>query len=211
MAIARDSRVVRPELLDGLDPADPEAIRSRKDLRYLNLLMGTSSWIGCQLARQNPATLVEIGAGEGLLSTQLSRRFPKMSITGIDRIARPVALPPVIDWRSQDIFATDFHSDAVVGSMILHHFADDQLLELGARLRHARVLCFCEPWRHNYSRALGVLTSPFWGRITRHDLPVSVNAGFIPGELPYFLGLSRWHVEESVDWRGSTRLLAWRE
>jgi hypothetical protein len=52
---------------------------------------------------------------------------------------------------------------------------------------------------------------PFCGKVTRHDLHVSIDAGFVSGELSRLLGLESWHVEESVDWRGSLRLLAWKE
>ena len=38
-------RVVKPEILDELDGSDPRAIRSRRDLRFINLLMGNERWI----------------------------------------------------------------------------------------------------------------------------------------------------------------------
>ena len=38
-------RQVLPELLDHLQADDPEAIRSRRDLRVINFLMGNERWI----------------------------------------------------------------------------------------------------------------------------------------------------------------------
>ena len=39
-------RVVIPELLDHLPADEPEALRSRRDLRRVNWLMGNERWLG---------------------------------------------------------------------------------------------------------------------------------------------------------------------
>ncbi|MGB0153704.1 MAG: hypothetical protein ACPGFB_06705, partial [Verrucomicrobiales bacterium] len=61
-------RQVIPEILDSLSAEDPAAIRSRKDLRRLNFVMGNDRWIRSIVTEYaGPASkgILEIGAGEG--------------------------------------------------------------------------------------------------------------------------------------------------
>lgn len=55
--------------------------------------------------------------------------------------------------------------------------------------------------------------APFTGEVTRHDMPASIRAGFLPGELPVLLKLdpSRWVFYESLNWTGSLRFEARRQ
>jgi hypothetical protein len=54
---------------------------------------------------------------------------------------------------------------------------------------------------------------PLAGEVTRHDMPASIRAGFLKGELPSLLGLdpARWNVKEYESGRGSLRLIASRK
>ena len=56
------------------------------------------------------------------------------------------------------------------------------------------------------------LMLPFVGPATKHDMIVSIRAGFLPGELPNVLGLDAadWRVREETNWRGGLRMLAYR-
>lgn len=205
-------RVVHPEILDGLAAEDPAALRSRRDLRLINATMGNFRWVERQVDRLPAgASVVEIGAGEGILSRRLARRFPKKTLAAVDLAPTPSCLTGV-DWRQGDLFQIlpEISSDVVLGVMILHHFSAAQLAELGRGLGKFSVICFCEPRRACLPLVWGGLLWPFIGAVTRHDMPVSVRAGFRPGELAGLLGLEKWRIEESVDWRGSLRLVAWR-
>lgn len=157
--------------------------------------------------------LVELGAGDGRLCRKVSDWFPTATITGLDLEPAPRSLPIGISWRQGDLFdrLPDCDGDALFGVLILHHFQDEQLHRIGQMAANYRLLCFCEPWRTRFSHLLGVLVRPLCGEVTRHDLPASIDAGFVAGELPGLLGLRSWKIEESVDWRGSLRLVAWRE
>jgi len=217
-------RRVVPELLDGLPPDDPEALRSRRDLRMINGLMGNFRWVEKAIFEalgpgplgfdrrlaQPPRQIIEIGAGEGRLCRRLSARLKGAKVLGIDFAPAPEDLPAEIAWRQGDLFAalSECRADVLFGTMILHHFPDEELRQLGELLRRFRVICFCEPWRASLPHIWGGLMWPVIGRVTRHDMSVSINAGFRPGELPALLGLKDWRVRESVDWRGSVRLLA---
>jgi hypothetical protein len=210
------NRVIIPELLDSLGPADPRAIRSRKDLSLIDFFLGNSRWIVRQLERQNPAParILEIGAGEGTLCQKINAALPSSTVTGLDLIGRPAHLPAAVHWKSGDFFETlpQCQADVCVGSLILHHFPEGALLELGTRLRSFRAIAFCEPLRSRLPLALSALSYAFIGEVTRHDMPVSIRAGFRLGELPALLGLDpkNWMLSESCHWRGSIRLIASR-
>ena len=79
-------------------------------------------------------------------------------------------------------------------------------------VRSFGVLCFSEPWRSRLALAEGYAMCPVVNRVTRHDMLVSIRAGFVPGELAELLGLgSGWVVREDVSLLGACRLLAWRQ
>lgn len=205
------SRVVRPELLDSLDPSDPSARRSRSDLRVINAMMGNFAWAERVLAPfvTSGTRLVEIGAGEGNLLRRLAKSFPQTDLAGLDLVPRPPDLTPAVAWRQGDLFQS-LSGDVAVGVMIVHHFSDERLKDLGGLFQNFRVICLCEPWRHTLAHLWGHCLLPFVGPVTRHDMLVSIDAGFVKGELPRLLGLSGWHLQETIDWRGSYRLVAWQ-
>ena len=76
-------REVRPELLDSLPGDDPEAVRSRRDLRLINFLMGNERWI---LRHVDEGAVIELGAGSGDLTRRLAKRG---QVTGLDFQEKP--------------------------------------------------------------------------------------------------------------------------
>lgn len=208
-------RVVESELLDNLDARNPEAIRSRRDLRMVNVLMGNNLWFFRQmraLSHQN-SRVVEIGAGDGLLSAAIHRRYPFFRLTAMDLQPRPDGLVGDFSWIQGNLFdlLPRIPSDVLLGGMIIHHFSDDQLAMLGSHLQNFRAIFVCEPFRSRFSMMLACLMWPLVGRVTRHDMPASIRAGFRKGDLARLLGLSeQWDIRETVDWRGSIRLAAMR-
>ncbi len=209
-------RVVESELLDNLDARDPEAIRSRRDLRMINTLMGNQIWFLRQFRKfpqQNSTGVVEIGAGDGSLSTEIHQRFPLMSLTAMDLQERPVNCYGEFSWIQGNLFdlMPRIQADVLFGGMIIHHFTDDRLAMLGSHLKNFRTIFLCEPYRSRFSMTLAYLMWPLVGRVTRHDMPASIRAGFRKGELAGLLQLGpRWEIRETVDWRGSIRFAAVR-
>lgn len=209
-------RVIIPEILDSLNPADPRAMRSRRDLRLIDLFLGNSRWILRLLKKQTPppARIIEIGAGEGMLCRKIQNFLPDSIVTGLDLVERPANLPSRIQWISGDFFQSlpGTQADTCVASLILHHFSDDALRNLAPLLQSFRTLIFSEPLRSRLPLFFSMLSSFFMGEVTRHDMPVSIRAGFRPRELPALLDLDskRWAITESPHWRGALRLTATR-
>ena len=203
-------RVVTPEILDTLSTTDPRARRSRWDLRIVDLFMGNSRWIiRCILRAPHQTRVVEIGAGDGRLSALLRKLRPDLRITGLDLAERPGNLDAEIDWKQGDFFKTlpDFRGGICIGSLVLHHFKNSELAQLGERLSQFDRLFFCEPLRSRLPLWMSMFASPFAGEVTRHDMPASIRAGFRPGELPAILNFDpgHWASRESANWRGALR------
>jgi len=206
-------RVVLPEILDELDGSDPRAIRSRRDLRLVNFFMGNERWIcRCIQSMARPSwTVSELGAGGGELLARLAGEG--RSAVGYDFQPKPSTLPNSVSWRAGDFLTTlsNDSSEVVVGSLILHHFQDEELALLGDYLKNKKSVIFAEPLRASFALAEGYLLWPLVGEVTRHDMMVSIRAGFQPGELPQKLGLVEgWEWQESVTICGGLRSIGTR-
>jgi hypothetical protein len=211
------ARIVTPEILDTLDAGHPEARRSRRDLRRLEWFLGGSRWIAraaLEHRRDAGRGIVELGAGGGELCGKLAASMPECPVTGLDYAGRPSGLNSAVQWRSGDFFQTLPGSGGglAAGNLILHHLSDEALRLLGAMLAGFRALLFSEPLRASWPLGLSRLAHPFVGKVTRHDMPASIRAGFRPGELAGLLGLeqSSWRVEEVPRITGVLRFKAWR-
>lgn len=207
-----EGRVLVPEILDSLPPEDPEAVRGRKDLLALDRFLGNSRWIVRSLAPEagGRMDLAELGAGDGLLCTRLATTFQEAEVTGYDLNPRPRKLPENVHWVEGDLFERLQDHEVAVGALVLHHFADEALIRLGEGLRKCRRLVFAEPLRNRPTVLLSQFALPFVGSATRHDMPASIHAGFLRGEIGHLLQLDGWQIEETEDWRGTLRFHAWR-
>lgn len=199
-------RQVVPEILDSLPGGDPEALRSRRDLQLINFLMGNERWI---MKQTQDGGMIELGAGEGQLTRKLAT---KGQVVGLDFQDRPDGLD--VDWKSGDLFESlpAVQGETVVANLILHHFEDEQLALLGKLIRKRRSLIAVEPWRSRISLAEGFALWPVINSVTKHDMMVSIRAGFRKGELPKLLDLGdEWEWKEEVSLLGGLRVLAWRK
>jgi hypothetical protein len=211
-----EQRRVDPEVLDSLPADHPDAVHSRRDLRIIDFFMGNSRWIFRVLRKHvQPSDVVaEIGAGDGHLAEKLIPALPEgMAYWGLDLVAPPQGWRH--GWQQGDIFAKGVPSDAtvVLAGLVLHHFSNEQLAELGKRLRESsvRLLVAAEPFRaglHLWQGKLLKLLRTCW--VTDHDLAVSVRAGFRGGELVELLGLGGWRISLERTFFGSYRLVAQR-
>jgi hypothetical protein len=211
------NRSVLPEILDHLPADDPEARRSRRDLRRINFLMGNERWI-CRKVREFTKTasrgIVELGSGDGALIAKLATLFPNGDLTAYDLAPRPAELDKRVIWKQENILSgrEPMTGGVLIANLFLHHFEGEALLEIGKICDGFEVLVFCEPDRAMIPHLLGFFMWPWVNRVTRHDMHVSINAGFTKGALPALLGLKpeRWEFSETSTWRGGRRVLGLR-
>lgn len=210
------NRIVEPEILDHLPHGDPAARRSRLDLRRINFLMGNERWILRVLEHSTGTEAVrvcELGAGDGGLAMKIRQRFTHIRMSACDLAPRPAGLDAAIDWRRGDVFQQAPPPGGVlVANLFLHHFEGDGLKRLGKLCEGYDVLLFNEPDRSRVAACLGTVLHPFVNHVTRHDMLVSIRAGFRRGEMTRLLGLdeSLWNIRETSTWRGARRVIACR-
>ena len=184
-------------------------------MRAINRLMGNFRWF----SRTVPALLrpgervIEIGAGDGGLSARLARAG--VAADGLDLCPAPPGWPAGRRWHRCDVRAFDGFGayGVVLANLVLHHFSDDELAELGRTLRRSvRAIVACEPERRSRWRFLCAAFRPLVGPVTGHDAQASVEAGFRGGEIAKALGLdvARWELRCRAGAIGSSRLVAVR-
>ena len=198
-------RQVVPELLDHLGADHPDAVASRRDLVRLNALMGHAGLMARLIARHAeapPRQLADIGAGDGrfMLSVgrRMARHWPKVELTLVDRTAliepRRRAALEALGWTVEVVRADVFDwlesprrqkLDVIAANLFLHHFEAAALRRLlSAAAERARLVAAVEPRRGTAALlAARLLPALGVGRVTRHDAPASVRAGFCGSEL----------------------------
>lgn len=205
-ALAPTRRKLTRELLDELPPEAPEALRSRKDLRRINAVMGNVAVMAHALNRRElrsqPTHLLELGCGDGFFLLQLAGRLgPKWRGTQATLLDRqPTVATAVrsslaeIGWKSEiiqeDVFAwlskpTPGIYDAIIANLFIHHFEGDALRKLLAGIAERTAFFVAvEPRRSRpalfFSRLVWMIGC---NSVTQHDARVSVQAGFNSGEL----------------------------
>lgn len=204
-------RVVKDELLDEMDQGDPAAIRSRRDLRMINAIMGGERWILKELRGCTGVShCIEVGAGEGKLSESIKAAFPEMRVSALDRIVRPEGLADGVEWLQEDVMNLGDvvemdGSVAVVANLFVHHFEDDELRWLFRSIEGAGVVLLSEPYRSWWSKLLGYSVYPLINDVTRNDMMISIEAGFVLGELSDLVG-DGWECEEVKSFFGGAHL-----
>lgn len=199
-------RLVTPETLDDLDPADPRALHARRDLRRVHRAMRSVTILRQLLdslrLRTPPRTMIELGAGDGTLLLRLAQHLYKswnpVALTLLDRhdlLAEQtragfrqmgwtvtVLTSDVLHWSQGPIGE---RYDLCIANLFLHHFSGDELRSLlvGSAARCESFVA-CEPRRDRLgrmgSRCVGLLGANV---VTREDAVKSVDAGFTGAEL----------------------------
>lgn len=211
-------RRIEAEWLDELAADDRRAMRSRRDLRRVNVLMLNAGIMARALRSDfgRPRTILDLGAGDGSFMLEVARRLGwrdatvvlldrQNLVTGASRdsfrrlglTAEPVAAD-VFDYLEQ---AQGARLDLIAANLFLHHFSPAQLrrlLALSARI--AGTFIACEPRR----AALPLMASHLlWAvgcnDVTRHDAPASVRAGFDRRELTaLWPDHGQWELKEGA-------------
>ena len=212
-------RHLQTELLDLLPQHDPGAVRAREEMRIVNGVMGNHRWIERMARRhgQKGWRITELGAGDGALSLRLlkSKLCREDEIQAVDFAERPDNWPTSSEWLSGDVFALGLpESEIVITNLFLHHFTDQQLRALGAMISPmARLIVAAEPARLWIHRFLGRLLCEVaeLNYVQRHDMQLSIRAGFRGDELRVALGLGdEWQVQLQMHPFGGYRFMAER-
>jgi hypothetical protein len=219
-SLPTDARRVEPEWLDALPARDPRAVRSRRDLARVNVLMGNAGIVAGALAGKlrYGARVAEIGAGSGELLCAVARsralRGLGLELVLVDRqpcvgastwdeltalgMRTHVVGADAVAWLAHPEASA---CDAIVANLFLHHFETPALARLLAyAAQRAPLFVACEPRRSALALA-GASALGLFGcnDVTRHDAVVSVRAGFRDGELAALWPAGpEWKVEEGV-------------
>jgi hypothetical protein len=194
-------RVIEPELLDVLSPADARAQHSRRDLIRLNWIMRHGSLMTRMMENTDFDTLIDLGTGDGRFAQQVVRRLRRpCRLVLVDQQRVPGAPTDVVVSDVMD-FLKGLKAQprtAVMANLFLHHFSNEFLRELFLEIsRKADWFFACEPRRSRLSMAL-IRLLPFLGcnAVTRHDAAASIRAGLRDQELTGLWPQSEWKITE---------------
>jgi len=185
-----NGRVLKPELLDTLPPEEARA--SLSDLVRVNKYWGGHSTlrklVDRAIAPGEAFTLLDVGAASGDMGRVVGEMRPLGRVTSLDYIESHLVGGE--QCVAGDAFALPFAArsfDYVFSSLFLHHFTDEQVVELLAgfgRVARKQVLVI-DLWRHPVpyyfiSRTRWLFG---WHPVTVYDGAISVEAAFSPQEL----------------------------
>ena len=233
-------RRVLPETLDELPADDARAIRSRRDLRRVNRVMGVRAIFVRALRRlaprrtaaPSPIRILELGSGDGTLMLGIARdlgvAWRPVELTLLDRqdlvAASTVQAYRELGWAARvevaDVFewfdarALQPRFDLIVANLFLHHFEGADLVRLCRAMAGAADAAFaCEPRRAALAWAGSHLIGALGvNAVTREDAVLSVHAGFRDRELTALWpqDAAAWRVREYAAGLFSHCLLAER-
>ena len=181
------------ELLDQ-GVADLEALRSLRDLRFVNRWLGNAPSVLAAVRPHLPpgGRLLDVGCASGDLPVYLLERLPgPLVATGLDikalhfRLAPPALRRVVADARALPFAERSF--DVVTASLFLHHFdAADLPVVLAGLFRLARRALVVNDLERSlvpylFGRAFFRLL--FRSRVSVEDGLVSIRRGFLADEL----------------------------
>lgn len=184
-------RIVRPERLDSAEAAEMAA--NLRDLAWINRWFGAHRvLLKAMSGLVDPAeriSILDVGAASGDMGRAVRRCYPNATVVSLDhrpRHLRSAGWPKV----AADAFLPPFPSrsfDYVYCCHVLHHYADDAIVEAIAAMRGLarRALVIVDLERHPLARVFLPTTQWLfrWTDLTVHDGSTSVAAGFRSGEL----------------------------
>ena len=155
-----------------------------RDLNIVNTLMGNMRLLVERLRRHPPASVLDIGCGDGALLHEIQRQLG-IAVTGVDLRA------PANDAYGVPIVAADATrdplppADAAVSLLVIHHLSEDQIIALirNVGLSCNRFVCL-DLVRHPLPIVLfTAFICPFIHRPAALDGRQSIRRAFKPAEL----------------------------
>ena len=153
--------------------------------------------------------MLDVGAATGDVARTVKKAFPQARVTCLDWQTRNLRYAPHPKVAG-NAFALPFEDgafDVVHCALFLHHFTDEQVVDLLAKMkrcaRQAVVLQDLErhPLAYYFLPATAWLLR--WSSLVLHDGPISVEAAFHAGELETLArraGLAQGQVERHRPW-----------
>ena len=120
------------------------------------------------------ATVLDVGCGDGLLTSKVAALRPDCTFRGIDVLARPTTLIPVDLFDGQHIPVADQTADVVMFVDVLHHTDDPNVLLREAR-RVARQCVIIKDHRRDGLLAGPILRVMDWVGNARHGVRLPYN------------------------------------
>jgi len=197
-----DRRSEEKELMDDLDCSGEILEQTLRELKTINRLLGGNYVTTSGLSKlfnakpQQSYTIADIGCGGGdmiriMYDWAKSRNF-KVDFTGVDANPNIIELAkqrlsdvPGINWKTQNVFDTEFASDSVdvvTCTLFTHHFTDSELVLLLTAFRQKAKLGIVINDLHRHPLAyhsIRLLTNWFSrSPMVQNDGPVSVLRSF---------------------------------
>jgi 2-polyprenyl-3-methyl-5-hydroxy-6-metoxy-1,4-benzoquinol methylase len=189
--VVDQQRIIVPEKLDHAGPE--EASGNLQDLVRVNKYFGGHAILRRMVAGfmrpDDRFSVLDIGAASGDMGAALRRSYPRAAVTSLDRKAdhlRLAAAPKLVGDAFRLPFADDSF-DFVFSSLFLHHFSDDEVVQLLANsasiARRAVLAIDLErgPIAYHFMPVTRWLFG--WHNLSMHDGPASVQAAFKREEL----------------------------
>lgn len=197
------------------------------ELEVINRLLGgdrvTISGLS-QLLKETPGAvhITDIGCGGGDMALKIIRFGRRLgrnwSVTGIDANLNIVAYAarhckgePNADFRTMDVFSYEFSktsTDVIVATLFLHHFTDQQLVDLLAVMKkRARIgIVINDLHRHPLAYHSITLLTRLFSRspMVKNDGPLSVRRAFKRKELQSILAKAGI-VKYTLSWKWAFR------
>ena len=211
MIHARGGRLRVREILD--DAPDEEAQQNLRELTRINRWFGGHRVLRGSLRQLYAAdaafTMLDVGAATGDVARTVKRAFPQAQVTCLDWQTRNLRYAPHPKVAG-NAFALPFEDgafDVVHCALFLHHFTDEQVVDLLAKMkrcaRQAVVVQDLErhPLAYYFLPATAWLLR--WSSLVLHDGPISVEAAFHADELEALArraGLTQGQVARHRPW-----------
>jgi 2-polyprenyl-3-methyl-5-hydroxy-6-metoxy-1,4-benzoquinol methylase len=197
------TRSAELEIMDDLDCHGEVVDQTLRELEVINRLLGGDNVTIDGIAKlatikDRSYTIADCGCGGGDLAMKIERwgRRKKLDlkVVGVDANPHIVAFAkrqyPDIAFLALDVFSDEFKKqtyDIITATLFVHHFDDNQLVELFSSMRsQARIgVVINDIHRHNLSYySIRLLTSLFSrSAMVKFDAPLSVRRAFKRKEL----------------------------
>jgi 2-polyprenyl-3-methyl-5-hydroxy-6-metoxy-1,4-benzoquinol methylase len=201
-----DARSNEEEIMDNLALGGEEMDQTLRELEVINRLLGGDhvTLAGVKkLLKLNPGQLriADIGCGGGDMALKIANVARKMGrqvkVTGVDAnpyivayAVKHCAHEPMVDFKAIDIFSSAFLTmplDIVTATLFLHHFTDQQLIDLFSAMKQkVRVgMVINDIHRHRVAyHSIRILTKLFSkSPMVQNDGPLSVRRAFKRSDL----------------------------